>query len=283
MQLADDNTSRRSFSYIKSLYIVFLIIGLPLGASAQCAIENKAFLPGEEIQYELYFNWKFVWKKVGYGRFTTHNIQYEGKPAYRINLLTSTDGIVDRFFRMRDTLTSVMTHQLEPLYYRKAAYEGKNYYIDEARFRYSDGKVYAQMTQVKNITNFYKGDMQSSQCIYDMLNIMARARSWNTRNFKQGQRIRFLMVDAEKVVNELLIYRGKEIVKSKDGQNYRCLVFSFYEDKEDKRDKELIRFFITDDDNHLPIRLDMNLNFGSAKAFMSSVKNNRHPLTSRVK
>ena len=40
--------------------------------------------------------------------------------------------------------------------------------------------------------------------------------------------------------------------------------------------------YITDDKNHLPVRLDLYLNFGSAKAFLSSVRGNRHPLTSIV-
>lgn len=246
-------------------------------------MENKAFLPGEDIRFELYFNWKFVWKNVGTARFSTQNETYKGKPAYRINLLTATDGLVDKFFKMRDTLTSVTTQQLEPRYYKKAAYEGKNYYVDQATFTYANNKVHAKMTQDKNLTHHYEGEKSSTECIYDMLSIMARARSWDVDNLKQGQQIHFLMVDAEHVINEKLIYRGKETVEAKDKHKYRCLVFSFYEDKPGKEKKELIRFFITDDDNHLPIRLDMTLNFGSAKAFMSSVKNLRYPLTSRVK
>ena len=40
---------------------------------------------------------------------------------------------------------------------------------------------------------------------------------------------------------------------------------------------------VTDDKNHLPVRLDMFLNFGSAKAFLNDVRGHRHPLTSIVK
>jgi len=49
------------------------------------------------------------------------------------------------------------------------------------------------------------------------------------------------------------------------------------------KEKEVITFFITDDLNHLPVRLDLYLNFGSAKAFLNDVRGNRHPLTSIVK
>ena len=54
-----------------------------------------------------------------------------------------------------------------------------------------------------------------------------------------------------------------------------------YTDKKGK-EQEVITFYVSDDRNHLPIRLDMFLHFGSAKAFLKSVRGNRYPLTSVV-
>ena len=48
-------------------------------------------------------------------------------------------------------------------------------------------------------------------------------------------------------------------------------------------DKEIVRFYVTDDANHLPVRLDLNLKFGTAKAYLRSVKGERNPQTSIVK
>ena len=42
-------------------------------------------------------------------------------------------------------------------------------------------------------------------------------------------------------------------------------------------------FFVTDDKNHVPVRLDMHLRFGSAKAFLTGMKGTKSPITSRVK
>ena len=44
-----------------------------------------------------------------------------------------------------------------------------------------------------------------------------------------------------------------------------------------------MRFYITDDKNHLPVRLDLNLRFGTAKAYLRSVKGERNPQTSIVR
>ncbi len=273
------------FNMKKTKYIIMVCLAaLCCGAAnAQSKLANTAFNAGEVIDYELYFNWKFVWKKVGTARFAIQQKPYNGSPAYHITLRTATDGIVDKFFRMRDTIVSITTTDMVPLYYRKAAAEGKNYYIDEAKFKYSNGNTQVALHQRKNLTQDFYGEYSGKQAVYDMLSIMARSRSWNTAGWNKGHEIRFLMSDAENVEKELLRYRGKEVVEGKDGYKYRCLVFSFYEDNDKDRNKELIRFFITDDDNHLPIRLDMNLNFGSAKAFIKTIKGNRHPIASRVK
>ena len=79
-----------------------------------------------------------------------------------------------------------------------------------------------------------------------------------------------------------MTYRGKENYKI-DGTNekFRCLVFSFYE-REDGKNHELIRFFVTDDQNHIPVRLDMFLSFGSAKVFLKTYKGVRGPMTSKI-
>ena len=52
---------------------------------------------------------------------------------------------------------------------------------------------------------------------------------------------------------------------------------------ENNKETEIVKFYITDDANHLPVRLDMHLNFGSAKAFMTHAKGLRHAETSIVR
>ena len=54
-------------------------------------------------------------------------------------------------------------------------------------------------------------------------------------------------------------------------------------DNDDAKYREIVRFYVTDDANHIPIRLDMFLRFGSAKAFLTNLKGTRSPITSVVK
>ena len=52
-------------------------------AKAQCGIENTAFKSGEFVGYDLYFNWKFVWVKVGTASMSTVTSNYKGQDAFR--------------------------------------------------------------------------------------------------------------------------------------------------------------------------------------------------------
>jgi hypothetical protein len=264
------------------LAVVALFVSPAFAQETSCAVTNKAFKSGEKITYELYFNWKFVWVKAGVATLATNATTYKGTHGYRTDLLSVSSKRVDMFFKMRDTLTSIVTQKLEPLYFRKGAEEGKRYTVDEAWYKYNGSKVDVEQKRTYQDGTFKETSYSDKRCVFDMLSILAQARSWDPTNYTVGQKFNFPMTTGKKVEEEILIYRGKKNIEADDGNTYRCLVFSFVEYQK-KKEKEVITFFVTDDDNHLPVRLDMYLNIGSAKAFLKRAENNRYPLSSIVK
>ncbi len=252
-------------------------------AAAQCGIENKAFKSGEFLYYDLFFNWKFIWVKVGTASMSTVSSVYDGKSAYRTSLITRGNNKLDKVFVMRDTLLSYCDPGLSPLYFRKGAREGDRYYVDELWYSYPNGNCHLKQHRIEHDGRHAWKETEYKKCIYDMMSIFLRARNFDSSKFKKGQNIPMPISDAKHLSNSWLKYRGKETFKM-DGTNdkYRCLVFSFIE-REDGKNHELIRFYITDDTNHIPVRLDMFLSFGSAKAFLKGYKGVRSPMTSKIK
>lgn len=254
-----------------------------LSATAQCPLTNTAFNAGETLKYQLYFNWQFVWLKAGTASLDIRDATYQGKPCLRANLITTGSSRTDKFFVMRDTLTSYFTSDLQPLYYRKGALEGKRYYVDEAWYTHSASAVHLRQHYKRQNGSERTNEQTSAECIFDMVSMMMRARSFDPSAYKEGQRINFLMADGGRVKSETLIFRGRKKFKmDSTGVTYRCLVFSFIERK-NKKDKEIVTFYITDDLNHIPVRLDLYLRFGTAKAFLMSQTQPRNPQTSIVK
>ena len=117
---------------ILSLLLFALLCGLQ--AQAQCSSNNTAFGSGETLIYDLYFNWKFVWMKVGTASMNITQTVFDGKPAYRSYLITRTGGTADKYFTMRDTLMAYTDLNLTPRYYSKRAFEGKTYRRNEVGY-----------------------------------------------------------------------------------------------------------------------------------------------------
>ena len=246
-----------------------VLLPAQLKAQSNCGIENKAFKAGEFLAYDLYFNWQFVWVKVGTASMSTVMSTYEGSPVYRTSLTTKGNNKLDGVFVMRDTLVSYCSiGDLSPLYYRKGALEGTHYYVDELWYKYPNGYSNVKMHRINRHGEHFWEEHEYEECVYDMMSIFLRARNFDAATMKKGDILPMPITDAKHRIDSWLVYRGKQDYKIEGtNEKFRCLVFSFIE-REDEKEKELIRFFVTDDDNHMPVLLDMHLSFGSAKAYL---------------
>lgn len=256
--------------------ILFIFMLAPLFVTgskvqAQCTTKNVAFSGYEGINYNLYFNWQFVWIKAGTASMVTQPIVYYGKNAYRSSLVTKSSAKVDKYFMMRDTIMAYFSPELAPIYYRKGAREGKRYYVDEVWYTYPNGKC---KTTLKHLHADGTRDRQEhtyDKCVSDMINSFQRIRNLDASGWKEGHVENVYIAGGSELTKARIVYKGKKTIKGDNGVKYPCLILS-YQEYEDKKYKEIVRFFVTDDKRHIPVRLDLNLKFGSAKAFLSSIK-----------
>ncbi len=278
-----NSIARKQSGWVKSVLLFCLFTFLPLTSSAQCGIENNAFKSGEELAYDLYFNWKFIWVKVGTAEMDTKMAKFEGKDAWKSYLITRGNPKLDKFFVMRDTLLSYCNPDLSPLYFRKGAKEGDSYYVDEIWYSYPHGNCQLKKHRITSSGEHLWKTTTYKSCIYDMMSIFLRARNFDASKMKKNETIPMPVSDAMGLSNSWLEFRGRENYKMSDTkEKFRCLVFSFYE-RDNGKSKELLRFWVTDDENHIPVRLDMFLSFGSAKAYLKSYKGVRSPMTAKIK
>ena len=266
----------------KLFFTIFTALAAAV-ASAQCPAKNEAFKSGETLMYDMYFNWKFVWLKAGTASLTIDSTSYQGKDAYRTRLITRGSKKADKFFIMRDTVMSYVSHDMVPLYYKKAANEGGQYRTDEVWYSYSNGKSNVKQRHRNRKGNISTKSESRETCIFDMLSIMLRARSMNVDNMTKGYRYHFQMTDGGKTQDEVLVFRGRSTFQIENTSvKYRCLVFSYVEKDDSGKEKEVVTFYVTDDKNRLPVRLDLYLKFGTAKAFLTGASNIRNPQTAKI-
>ena len=265
----------RSAGRVVCILLLLLIFNFQFSifnsANAQCQYKITAFSGTETINYNLYFNWKFIWLKAGTASLKTYPMKYKGASAYTTSLVTSSSKKIDRYFMMRDTIMSIFSDKLTPLYYRKGAREGKRYYVDEMWYAYADGKCLTTTRHLHDDGRRTAEKHTYNQCMTDMLHAFQQFRNIDTSDWKKGQSKAVSIAGGSDVVKARLLYRDRKTVKGDDDKKYDCLVISYIE-KDGKKEKEIVRFYVTDDKRHIPIRLDLFLKFGSAKAFFSGMK-----------
>ena len=217
----------------KFLLTIVLVNLLPLTSClsplyAQCGIENTAFKSGEFLGYDLYFNWKFVWVKVGTASMSTVQSRYQGQPALRSSLITRGNAKRDNLFVMRDTLLCYTDLDLSPLYFRKGAREGSRYYVDELWYSYPKGNCHLKTHAITSSGEHFWKEMEYKDCIYDMMSVYLRARNFDASKLKEGDKIPLPISDASNIANSWLKFGGLTTIKMKSSNDkYRCLVFSF--------------------------------------------------------
>lgn len=242
-----------------------------MAMNAQCTMKNTAFQGGEYLTYNLYYNWQFIWVNAGTATMSVSSSNYKGKPAYKGSLITRGNSRADKFFIMRDTLLCYTGQDLAPLYFRKGAKEGKRYTVDEVWYNYTGTGTSLSQHYLNKNGELRKKTVSISGCAVDMMSAFLRTRNMSTEGWQKGHTVSMKMADGDDINQTRLVFKGKTKVKADDKKNYDCLELSFQEQK-DKKWKEIVRFFVTDDSRHIPIRLDLTLKFGSAKAYLTSMK-----------
>ncbi len=174
-------------------------------------------------------------------------------------------------FYMRDTLLSYVTTDLAPLYFRKGSKEGDRYRVDEVFYSYPNGSPHVKQHRIDADGHHHWQQHSYEDCVYDMLSIFLRARSFDPANWKKGHVINFPIVDGNSRDPAQLKYAGKEKVKGDNGVTYECLALSYVQQHRGKW-REIARFYVTDNAAHVPVRIDLFLRFGSAKAFLVTMK-----------
>ena len=75
----------------RALLYLLVIFMLPFSSlSAQCRMTNHAFASGEEIQYDLYFNFGIVNARAGSGSLVVTDANYRGENAYKTVMMLNT-------------------------------------------------------------------------------------------------------------------------------------------------------------------------------------------------
>lgn len=241
---------------------VFTIIcTLMITAAAMAAQEWQ----NEDLKYGMYLGPI----KAGEAQLVTKNVTHEGQKAVRMDLIARTTSAAEKIFSLNDTLTTIVRPEdSSPLYFQKHCFEGDDIVKEKVYFsKTDDGKCVSQMRKdykngrVKEVTE------TTDELVYDMISVVGFARTIDINNLYKGKRINFKLADAAEILDETLIYQGRETLKI-SGRKYNCMVFKLvepYVEKGKKKDREILNIYVCDDAARTIVQMDIKFKVGTAK------------------
>lgn len=243
--------------------IIYILIIMLLSAGQVLA--EQAW-KNETLRYALYIGPL----KAGEARFVTKNTTFEGQKVIRMDLIAKTTSAADKIFSMNDTLTTYLDPEnIRPVYFNKHCFEGDDVYEENARFSYPlQGGCEAAMCKKYKSGRVKEKTEASKTPVYDMVSIIGYARAINTSGLQTGTHIDFRLVDAAEILDECLIYQGRETVKV-SSTKLNCLVFKLVEpylEKGKTKFKDVLTIYVTDDEARTIVQMDIKFKVGSAKA-----------------
>jgi hypothetical protein len=221
---------------------------------------RKPFRDGESIKYELHYGPLT-------GGYTTGLIKrekIEDKDVYHATLIAQSSGLADLLFNIKDIYESYFdTGTGLPYSSVRNVQEGSYTQL-----------INVQFDHVKNqLVSSKSGLHKVPPSVHDILSAFYALRSMNYNNLKDGELIVFQTYFGDEMFALKIRYRGKDIVKTGLGK-IACHKFApVTEVGRAFATEDDMTIWISDDENHLPIRVKMNLKVGSIKCDLIEFSN----------
>lgn len=263
---------------IRSLKVLLLVVGFcSLSFTSKfdnsCQIRNTAFKADEEVKMKVYYSTLGMYVGAGEAVFTSTLERYNGKPAYHFVGTGSTYSFFDNFFKVRDRYESyVDTASLLPVKFIRN--------VDEGGYKKYNNVTFNQEANSAISTN---GVFKVTDCIQDVVSSVYYARNINFDKYKVNDKIPFDMFLDDEIFHLYIRYLGKETIKTRYGKFNAIKIRPLLVKGTIFEGGEKMTAWLSDDPNHLLLRVESPIAVGSIKVDMMSYKNLRHPLTSLIK
>ena len=237
-----------------------------------CGIKNKAFTDGEVVNMTIYYNTMGAFIGAGEATFTTALERLNGKPVYHVIGLGKSFSFFDNFFKVRDRYESYIdTATLQPYRFVRDVNEGGHKIYNLVNFNHT-----------ANTATSTNGIYKVSDCMQDVMSAVYYARNIDFEKYKTGDKIPFDMFLDDEVYHLYIRLMGKEKIRTKYGKfnaiKFKPLLIkgTIFEGG------EKMTVWVSDDPNHLILRVESPIAVGSIKVDMMGYKNLRYPLSSLI-
>jgi hypothetical protein len=246
---------------------------------------NLPFKAGEELKFDIHYKYGLVMLKAGTANFKIVESNYIKNNSFQSTLDFKTSSFFDKIFKMRDTLRSHITEDLQPLYHKRSVNEGNYHFTEEMQVNhfgndYTEVRIKRESQQLHTIDTI----LTSNSTAYDILNLILFIRSLDffQMEIKQAKKIT-TFIGREKVTITIR-YEGQSVVEKNETLKYKAHKIALdFTDSAFNESKNAIEIWMSDDENRIPLKIRAKLRIGLAEVKLSSWENLKYPFSSEVK
>jgi hypothetical protein len=268
---------------VKIHVIAILSIFTYLNSASQCFEKNFAFADGELLNYQVYYNWGFIWMNAGYVEFKVKTTEYQNRKAFLLDAYGSSHKSYDWLFKVRDhyqTYLDIKT--LQPLWFDRQNYEGGFEVKNEYYYDHPKKLIYA-FTATSD-RPFKKDTLKITNCTFDLVSLVYYCRNLDFSGLHINDSIPVNVAIDNGVFNLFIRYLGKEDLVTRSGITYRCIKFSaMLVEGTIFKGGENLYVWITDDNNRVPVLVDAKILIGSVKAYLNTADGLLNPSEAGIK
>ena len=214
-----------------------------------------------------------IWVGAGEVRFSVAADHLGTKKVYHIVGDGKTLKSYEWFYKVRDRYESwVDVTTMQPAKFVRNVNEGGFKIYNYVNFNHTTGKAVS--------TN---GVFDVPKCTQDVLSAIYFARNIDYNKYKPGDKIPFKMFLDDQVYDLYIRYVGKEVIETKYGKFNAIKITPLLIQGTIFKGGEKMAVWVSDDANHIPLRVSSPILIGSIKVDMMEYSNLRNPLSSLIK
>jgi len=231
-----------------------------------------SFQEGEVLTFKVFYNMNFVWINAGNATFRVGSGEMNGRKVYHITGDGKTANAYEWFYKVDDKYQTFLDMEtLLPQRFLRDVSEGSMKFTQDVAFYHEKGLA---------MSNKKAFDIPSST--QDVLSAIFFARNIDYSKHKVGDKISFNMFLDDKVYPLYIRYLGKEQVKTRMGTFHAIKIAPLLIEGTIFKGGNDMTIWVSDDNNHLPLRVESPILVGSIKVDLMGYSNLRHPFTGLI-
>lgn len=243
---------------------LFFALGFSLSSLGQTSLPFKK---GEELKYELVYQWGLIWANAGVATFTVGDTLVEGEQFWHFTGHGKSYPKWDWFYEVDSKYESYSTTNLASLRFKRQGFEGSN--VFDRDYHVKADSIYYRITD-DDEANERHGVMEYKEDALDVVTAIYYCRALDFSSMTEGEKVPLKFYLDGGYYESYLRYSGEVTWKNpRTNEKIECILFKPSLIKGTIfKEGEHMEVYVTNDSQRIPVYIETDLKVGKAKIYL---------------